>query len=84
LNNPRMRDCAKTFAKRLGTGKTPDLVQIAYRIALARNPSADELADGMAFVNQQTETYQSEDRRERALTDFCQVLMCLNEFVYVD
>src|SRR5207248_10763470 len=43
LNNPRMRDCAKTFARRLGTGKLPDAVEIAYRMALARNPSADEL-----------------------------------------
>jgi hypothetical protein len=84
LNNPRMRDCAKTFGKRLGTGKLPDAVHVAYRIALARTPSAEELADGLAFLNEQMETYESADRRERALADFCQVLMCLNEFVYVD
>jgi hypothetical protein len=84
LNNPRMRDCAKTFAQRLGTGKLPDAIHVAYRIALARTPTADELADGIAFVNEQIESYQTADRRERALTDFCQVLMCLNEFVYVD
>jgi len=84
LNNPRMRDCAKTFAQRLGSGKLPDAVQVAYRIALARNPSADELADGLAFINEQMATYPGDDRRERALTDFCQVLLCLNEFIYVD
>jgi hypothetical protein len=84
LNNPRMRDCAKTFAQRLGSGKLPDAVQVAYRIALARNPSADEMSDGLAFVNEQMATYEGADRRERALTDFCQVLLCLNEFIYVD
>ena len=30
------------------------------------------------------EKFASETERERALADFCQVLMCLNEFVYVD
>ncbi len=84
MNNPRMRDCAKTFAKRLGTGKMPDVIHVAYRIAVARNPSAEELTDAMAFINEQMETYATDDRRERALTDFCQVLMCLNEFIYVD
>ena len=79
-----MRDCAKTFAGRLGTGKLPDVIQTAYRIALARNPTDEELADGMAFVNEQAATYTEGNARQRALTDFCQVLLCLNEFVYVD
>jgi hypothetical protein len=87
LNNPRMRDCATTFARRLTTdsdAKLPDAVTSAYRIALARNPSAEELTDALTFLREQMATYSSADRRERALADFCQVLMCLNEFIYID
>ena len=41
-------------------------------------------ADGVTFVRQQMPTYSENTRRESALADFCQVLLCLNEFVYVD
>ncbi len=87
LNNPRMRECAKTFARRAlpdAAAKLEDGVRTAYRIALARNPSAEELKDALEFLNEQMATYAGDDRRERALADFCQVLLCLNEFIYVD
>jgi hypothetical protein len=87
LNNPRMREYAKSLAKRIAPGtETPPeaALRAAYKTALAREPSADELAEGLTFLEQQMATYQGSDRRERALADFCQVLMCLNEFVYVD
>jgi hypothetical protein len=41
----------------------------------------------LAFVTAQAASYQSAgktDARDLALADFCQVLLCLNEFVYVD
>ena len=62
-----------------------DAIKAGYLTALARVPHRDELAESVAFVRQQMETYPTAaDRRERALADFCQVLMCLNEFVYVE
>jgi hypothetical protein len=45
------------------------------------------LADATAFLTEQIALYKSSgqgDGREAAITDFCQTLMCLNEFVYVD
>ena len=87
LNNPQVRAYARSFARRIAAdAQTPlDLaIRQGYRIALARDPSPTELADSSAFVNQQLTTYAGSDRRESALADFCQVLMCLNEFVYVD
>ncbi|MCS7045591.1 MAG: DUF1553 domain-containing protein, partial [Gemmataceae bacterium] len=84
LNNPRVREAAHGLAARLGQAPLPDAVQAAYRITLARPASADELADALAFIHQQTESYAAGDRRARALADFCQVLLCLNEFVYVE
>jgi hypothetical protein len=87
LNNPQVRACARSFARRIAADAQAPLdraIRTAYRIALARAPSGEELADASAFVQQQMATYSGNDRRESALADFCQVLMCLNEFVYVD
>ena len=41
----------------------------------------------VAFLKEQEEAYRQANRsepRHRALTDFCQVLLGLNEFVYID
>ena len=46
-----------------------------------------ELKMAVAFVEEQTASYQAEQRadaRQLALGDFCQVLLGLNEFIYVD
>ena len=81
---------AQAFARRLrasGAATNPDLVRAAYRIALGRAPAAAELADSVGFVTLQAADYEAAkkaDARELALTDFCQTLLCLNEFVYVD
>ncbi len=83
LNSPQMRDAARAFARRLG----PDAegaIRTAYQTALARLPSSEELHDGLAFLAQQQASYPGPQGREAALMDFCQVLLCLNEFVYVD
>ena len=78
------------FGRRIAPSLTTPLeeaVKAGYLTALARPPTAEELADSVAFVKDQTESYRAdhkEDARELALADFCQVLMCLNEFVYVD
>jgi hypothetical protein len=87
LNNPQVRGWAHDFARRIApeaTTSLEDALQGAYVIALARQPTQQELADGVAFVNQQSSTYSGANPRAQALADFCQVLMCLNEFVYVD
>jgi len=99
LNNPLVRDCARNFGKRLETGgnsagDAPDnvsnlaaAVERGYRIALARSPSADELADAVDFLKAQLAAYQTAGKtnaHELALADLCQVLLGLNEFVYVE
>ena len=89
MNNPQVRSHARAVARRLGDAQTAveDAVQRGYLTALARKPAAEELADSVAFVKQQQQSYQAggkADARDLALADFCQVLMCLNEFVYVD
>jgi hypothetical protein len=54
---------------------------------LGRQPKERELADSLTFLKDQTESYKSagKDKPEQlALTDFCQALLGLNEFVYID
>ena len=46
-------------------------IDLAYRIALARPPRADEAALAADFL------------RKRSLADFTHVLLNLNEFLYV-
>ena len=86
MNNPHVRSWARAFGKRIAEEKTPEgAVHRAYRLALSRDASPDELADGLAFVKAQEASYAGKaDARELALADFCQVVMCLNEFVYVE
>jgi hypothetical protein len=83
MNNPHIRDYAKAFAKRIAPKPdTPfeDAVKSAYLIALGRVPDAEEAKDSIEFL---TEVGKNTSR-EQALTDFCQALMGLNEFVYVE
>lgn len=90
MNNPQIRDHARQLALRVAGDPAAPLeqtIQTAYRIAVARLPSGEELAESTAFVRQQAESYAAAGKtnaRELALTDFCQTLMSLNEFVYVD
>ncbi|MBA4063385.1 MAG: hypothetical protein C0501_06665 [Isosphaera sp.] len=82
MNNPHVRGAAHGFARRvLGDGKIgdEDAMKRAYKTALCREPTADELAEAVAFVKGKTG-----DARQTALADFCQVLFCLNEFLYAE
>ncbi len=87
MNNPRVRMYAKSFAKRIADDDLEASIRRAYLAAVARQPADDELADSTAFVRQQIESYNADSKSnagELALTDLCQVLMSLSEFVYVD
>jgi hypothetical protein len=81
MNNPQVRDYARALAKQAGN------VPTAYRIALGRDPTEAETKDADDFIAAQASAYQAAgrgDSRDLAMEDFCQSLLCLNEFVYVD
>jgi hypothetical protein len=89
MNNPDVRDWAGAFARRVlpTPDTTPEAAIVAaYRIALSRPPAADELDSARRFVAMQADLYRTEagdDATRRAITDFCQVLFGLSEFVFV-
>ncbi len=80
LNDPFVRTVSAEFADRL-TKKHPDdsksQLRLAYQLALSREPQDDELFAAEAFVEDQP-------NQRKALTDFCQTIFALNEFLYVD
>jgi hypothetical protein len=90
MNNAMVRSCAEGLSKRVSpsdNGKLEDAVRSGYAVTLGRAPTERELAESLRFVEEQRASYRAErkaDARRLALTDFCQVLMELNEFIYVD
>ncbi|HLK58065.1 MAG TPA: PSD1 and planctomycete cytochrome C domain-containing protein [Chthonomonadaceae bacterium] len=90
LNNPNIHEYARSFARRVAPRPdTPpaDAIATAYLLALGRAPTPNEKSDALAFVQAQTASYRAanpSDAPQMALADFCQVLMGLNEFIYVD
>jgi hypothetical protein len=90
LNSPHVRTYAHNFATRLlpAYEKSPtEAVKLGYLTAIARQPDEEELAATVAFLATQEKSYADAgkpDAKQLALSDFCQVLFGLNEFVYVE
>jgi hypothetical protein len=94
LNDRFFRDRAADLARRLLAGdstKPEDWIDEGFRLALSRPPEAGERASCLRFLQSQIarrrfrEPAQTpRDIRLHALTDFCQTLFALNEFIYVD
>lgn len=94
LNDTFVRARAVDFAGKLGKEAGPEpqaQVRLAWRLALGREPSMNELASGTEFIKAQAEQRSTRDpdrpkthQQSLALADFCQAIFALNEFVYVD
>ncbi len=88
MNSPVIRQLAEEFSKRLqaGPGITVESqVSEAYQLALSRQATETEIAQMVGFINAQAASYGAADAtKQRALADFCQLVLCLNEFMFVD
>lgn len=87
MNNEQSRACAAGLAKRCSDSDPEAAIVRCYELTLNRPPEASERTQGAAFLRQQKESYKTggqENPQELALTDYCQILLSLNEFVYVD
>ncbi len=88
MNSPFVRQQAeKLFARIRPEANTPldETVSRAYQIVLARFPNDLERPRMLAFIeSQQASLGTDAGATEKALTEFCHVLLCLSEFVYVD
>ena len=88
MNNPHVRNYARGFGKLVAVEKeNRKSIDLAYRMALARAASDEEMQNAIQFLARQSQSYLAGGKREHrllALHDFCHVLFCLNEFVYMD
>lgn len=88
LNSPFVRQQAEKLAAQIKPAADKPLVDAidkAYQIALARSPSETERQTMLGFVDAQKVALGGRPQDlDQALAEFCHVLLCLNEFVYVD
>lgn len=91
LNNPQVRRSAGNLARNCSAAGGGDslekAIRHAYLTTLSRTPTAQELEAAIAFVKKQSDSYRADkhaNASQSALTDFCQVLFSLNEFIYID
>jgi mono/diheme cytochrome c family protein len=94
LNDPFVRRRAEELAKRLQADAGDRLdaqIHTAFQLCLNRKPAPAELDDARSFIRNQTAARQKRDTKQPAtatqrlaLTDFCQSLFGLNEFIYID
>ncbi|MBT4866093.1 MAG: DUF1553 domain-containing protein, partial [Planctomycetaceae bacterium] len=88
MNSPFVRQLAEKFSKRIRPNADKPLEQTvneAYAIALCRPPTANEHTVMLTFINRQAESYGNNPAAtDTAVADFCQLVLCLNEFLFVD
>jgi hypothetical protein len=89
MNSPFTRQQAEKLASRAkpaGEMSLDNAIANAYRLAFARLPSDTERQRMVAFIGSQAELAGGPlpAATDKAFVEFCHVLLCLNEFVYVD
>ena len=87
LNSPQGRQYATALAAKAQAGTPEESIRNAYRLVFARDVKLQELTLATAFLESQTATHQQAGQAnpaQLALTDFCQILFGMNEFVFVD
>jgi hypothetical protein len=87
LNNDFVVQQSRAFAERVWKSAGPEQqaqVRTVFRLALSREPSAKELNDNIAFLNRQMAAQaKSASPALEALTDLCDIVINLNEFLYI-
>jgi hypothetical protein len=88
LNSPIIRDAAAKFAAQVRAGDKVSLeesIDRAYRLAFSRSAASGERTEMTAFIQRQKESRGNDAKAaELAFRDFCHLVLCMNEFVYVD
>jgi hypothetical protein len=87
MNSPQGRTYADALAGQLQGLDQQAAVRRAYALAFGREPAERETAVALEFLAQQTAAHSKAGHRNSehlARTDYCQMLMSMNEFVYVE
>ncbi|MCH2129440.1 MAG: PSD1 and planctomycete cytochrome C domain-containing protein [Pirellulaceae bacterium] len=88
LNSPIIRDFATKFSAKVRANtetSIADAIDSAYQIALSRPATDDEKESMTAFMERQKMLRGEDPNAETlAVRDFCHLVLCLNEFVYIE
>lgn len=94
LNDTFVRSRAGDFTQRVEkeAGPEPDAqIRLAWRLALGRDPAAEELKSATDFLTKQIQQRSTREpgkpeseSHQLALVDLCQAIFALNEFIYID
>ena len=90
LNDDRVHAYAESFGRRLEESADEGRAQMlekGFLIALSRHPEDHEVRRLRVFVERQEEAYRRSGRdgaSRLAIEDFGHLLLCLNEFVYIE
>jgi hypothetical protein len=88
MNSPIVREFAGTFAERCRpSANTPmaEAIDRAYQFAFSRTVSEEESNAMLIFVQQQMDARKGDANAEAlAIRDLCHLLLCMNEFIYID
>ena len=88
LNSSFIRDLATKFSGKVRPNNETsiaDAIDSAYQIALSRPATDDEKKSMAAFIERQ-KMLRGENPNAEALAvrDFCHLVLCLNEFVFIE
>ena len=84
MNNPIARAAAETLANQISDLEQLDQV---FLKVLSRSATHAERQAALRFIAQALKTRQEQNvpqPEKMAIADFCQILLCANEFIYVD
>ena len=87
MNSPQGRQYAEAFAGRLDGLPDDQALTAGYQQALSRAPNEQEISLAAEFLKRQSQAHAAlghADAGRLARVDFCQALMSMNEFVYVE
>ncbi|MEQ1906120.1 MAG: DUF1553 domain-containing protein, partial [Pirellulaceae bacterium] len=87
MNSQQGRLYAESFARRIATDNAENTVAAAYSTAFGRKPTPSETKVGVEFLARAKELRAGAEKAEAerlAIADFCQMLMSMNEFIYID
>jgi len=84
MNNPQLVKWARGLAENLDANQPDEAIRQLYLRTLTREPTPTDLTNSRAFFDSQSTSY-SKDKNavQLALADLCQVMLSLNEFIYL-
>ncbi|MEM7391009.1 MAG: DUF1549 and DUF1553 domain-containing protein, partial [Verrucomicrobiota bacterium] len=85
LNSPFVRTMSAKLAQRISADANEELVRQLYWETFSREPRPEEMSYLVDFLTRQAGLYEGDGKAaDKAKIDLCQLLICSNEFVYID